>query len=125
MKAIMLRGLNAFCVATSLTLAVACGGPESPQSKSEYAALQGAELEGRSSQLSEPVVRNVQRFELLGVRGQNGTNVWVLLRARSEPYYKQVPAGVPYSVPEALVQRLEREKRVSPEVARWLRKGGV
>lgn len=75
--------------------------------------------------LSEPVFRNVGEFELLGVRGQDGQNVWVLLRARAEPCYKQMPPGVYYSIPEALVGRLEHEKRVSPEVARWLRKGGV
>jgi hypothetical protein len=62
---------------------------------------------------------------ILGVQGQDGKNVWVLLRAESEPYYKQVPEHVRYSVSEDFVQRLERERRISPEVARWLRKGGV
>lgn len=121
----MLRRLNTFLSVSLVILVAGCDGPESPQSKSEYAVLQGTEYEARNSPLSEPVVRKVEEFELLGVRGQNGTNVWVLLRARAEPYYKQMPPGAYYSVPETLVQRLESEKRVSPEVARWLRKGGV
>jgi hypothetical protein len=121
----MLRRPNAFLSASLVALVAACNGPESPQSKSEYGALQITEYEARNSPLSDPIVRKVQGFELLGVRGQNGQNVWVLLRAQAEPYYKQMPPGAYYSVPEALVQRLESENRVSPEVARWLRKGGV
>jgi hypothetical protein len=112
-------------VAAALVLVVGCDGPESPQSKSEYAALQSAEYQARGMPLREPVNRGVHGFELLGVAGQNSQNVWVLLRARAEPKYKQTPAGVYYSVSEALVERLEQQDRVSPEVARWLRKGGV
>jgi hypothetical protein len=108
-----------------LVLMAACNGPESLESKSEYAALQSIEVEGRGALLGEPVVREVNGFSILGVAGQNGKNVWVLLHPRSAPYYKQMPLGLHYSVPEALIKQLEREGRISREVARWLRKGGV
>lgn len=102
-----------------------CDRSEPLQAKNEYAALQTAEFEGRSLVLREPVIRVAHGMTVLGVPGEEGKNVWVLLRANSEPYYKQLPEHVRYSVSEDLVRRLEKEGRVSPEVARWLRKGGV
>ena len=121
----MLRCFSRISISALLVLMTACNGPDSPESKSEYAALQSIEVEGRGALLGEPVVREVNGFSILGVAGQNGKNVWVLLHPRSEPYYKQMPSGIYYSVPETLIHQLERDDRVSPEVARWLRKGGV
>jgi hypothetical protein len=121
----MLRRFSRLLTSALLVLMAACKGPESLESKSEYAALQSIEAEGRGALLSEPVVREVNGFSILGVAGQNGKNVWVLLDPRSEPYYKQMPSGLHYLVPEALIKQLEREGRVSPEAVRWLRKGGV
>ncbi len=121
----MLRRFSRLSIAALLVVVAACNGPESLESKSEYAALQSIEFGGRGTLLGEPVVREVNGFSILGVAGQNGKNVWVLLHTRSEPYYKQIPSGIHYSVPEALIEQLEREGQVSPEVARWLRKGGV
>jgi hypothetical protein len=121
----MLRRFSQLLASALLVFITACNGPESLESKNEYAALQSIEIEGRGALLGEPVVREINGFSILGITGQNGKNVWVLLHPLSEPYYKQMPSGLHYSVPEALIKQLEREGRVSPEVARWLRKGGV
>ena len=118
------RNLVVTLCAVAMLLA-ACDGPESPQSKAEYAALQTAEQQGRGTPLKEPTLREVHGRLVLGVPSAAEGNVWVLLRAEAEPFYKQAPADVYYTVPEELVRQLERDGRVAPEVARWLRKGGV
>jgi hypothetical protein len=120
------RFLGQAFAALLLAALAACDakGPESPKAKHEFSVLQALEFEGRGTPLQEPIVREVQSLSVLGVAGQGGQNVWVLLRAESEPYYKQMPPGVSYVVPSTLVERLEREGRVSAEVDHWLRKGG-
>ena len=118
---------NLLTWASFLLLALAaCDGPESPQAKQEWSVLQGVEYENRSKPLHEPVVLEWQGFQVLGApsRSSNG-NVWVLLRSKAESYYKQMPAHVEYKVPALLIERLEREGRVSEQVAQGLRKGGV
>jgi hypothetical protein len=101
-------------------------GPESPQAKQEWSTLQGVEYENRRKPLQEAVILDLQGFQVLGAPARNGTgNVWVLLRSKSQPYYKQMPPEVEYQVPARLIEKLEREGQVSEQVASRLRKGGV
>ena len=124
-RTLLQQGLLTWTSFLLLALA-ACDGPESPQAKQEWSVLQGVEYENRSKPLREAVVLEWQGFQVLGVPARSGDgNVWVLLRSKSEPYYKQMPSHVEYQVPAPLVEKLEREGRVSEQVAKWLRKGGV
>jgi hypothetical protein len=58
--------------------------------------------------------------EVLGVKGESGENIWILLRTESPPFYKQMPGGQ-YDLPLALVDQLEKERRLSYTVAVVLR----
>lgn len=118
------------CVATAVFLSVAvgftvkaCSSPELVETfgeKSEWSTLQAIEFKTRDELLSEPVVRNVHDREVLGIKGASGENIWVLLRTESHPYYKQMPGGQ-YDLPVALVDKLERERRLSYTVGVVLR----
>lgn len=115
-------------LALSLSLGVglmvkACSSPELVETfgeKSEWSTLQAIELETRSTPLSEPVQRKVIDREVLGIKGASGGNIWILLRPESPPFYKQVPEGQ-YDLPAALVETLDREKRLSYTVGVVLR----
>jgi hypothetical protein len=114
------------CVVAALTLSVAvgfvaksCSNPELVETfgeKSEWSTLQAVEFQTRNKPLSEPVVRLVSEREVLGVRGASGENIWILLRTESPPFYKQMPAGQ-YDLPVTLVEKLQREHRLSYTVA--------
>jgi hypothetical protein len=118
------------CVVGALSLSVAvgfvvkaCSNPdlvETSGEKSEWASLQAIELQARSNLLREPIVRSVADREVLGVKGTSGENIWILLRAESPPFYKQMPEGQ-YDLPITLVERLEHERRVSYTVGVVLR----
>jgi hypothetical protein len=88
--------------------------------KSEWSTLQVIELQSRDKPLSEPVVRKVVDREVLGVTGASGENIWILLRPESPPFYKQMPEGQ-YDLPAALVEKLNREHRLSYTVGVVLR----
>jgi hypothetical protein len=110
------------CAAVALALSVAvgftvksCSSPELVETsgeKSEWSTLQAIEFQTRDNLLNEPVVRLVSKREVLGVRGASGRNIWILLRTESPPFYKQMPEGQ-YDLPVTLVEKLQREHRLS------------
>jgi hypothetical protein len=118
------------CAIAALSLSVAvgfvvksCSSPELVETfgeKSEWSALQAIELQTRHNLLSEPVVRLISEREVLGVRGASRQNIWILLRTESPPFYKQIPEGQ-YDLPVDLVEKLERERRLSYTVGAVLR----
>jgi hypothetical protein len=123
--------LNAIrCLALALTLSLgvgfivrACCSPElveTPGEKSEWSTLQSIELQTRETSLSEPVVRKVFDHHVLGVQGTSGKNIWILLRTESPPFYKQLPDGQ-YDLPADLVEKLDRQHRLSYTVGAVLR----
>jgi hypothetical protein len=82
-----------------------CSNPdlvETPGEKSEWSVLQEIEFRERNSVLSEPVIRTVGEHEVLGVRSDSGQNVWILLKPKSPPFYKQIPEDT-YELPASLV----------------------
>lgn len=85
---------------------------ETPTEKTEWSVLQAVEYQNRSTLLRQPEVRQLQGYEVLGVRGVKGSNVWVLLKPGAPPYYKQVPEEN-YAVPKSLVDQLRKERRLS------------
>ncbi len=89
-------------------------------SKSDYSVLQFFESEWRGKVIPEPRVEKLGDAEVLGVPalGGHGT-VWILLKPAASPFYKQSMDGN-YVVKKALVERLVREKRVTPTVGEVL-----
>jgi hypothetical protein len=122
------RSLPCLVAATVVSVAAgftvkACSGPElvdTPGEKSEWSTLQAIEIQARTEPLSEPVLRKVSEREVLGVRGASGDNIWILLRTESPPFYKQMPQGQ-YDLPLSVVEKLEREHRLSYTVGAVLR----
>jgi hypothetical protein len=97
--------------------AVACSpadpnARETPGERTEWSVLQSVEFDNRRVPVQEPVIKNAQGYEVLGMRGVKGSNVWVLLKPEAPPFYKQLPSEN-YSVPKALVEQLIRERRLS------------
>jgi len=100
-----------------------CSSPELVETfgeKREWSTLQAIESQTRNNPLTEPVVRLVSEREVLGVKGSSGQNIWILLRTESPPFYKQMPEGQ-YDLPTALVEKLQREHRLSYTVGEVLR----
>ena len=101
----------------------ACSNPELVETfgeKSEWATLQVIEFDARDAPMNAPVVRTMHDREVLGIKGESGENIWVLLRTESPPYYKQMPTGQ-YNVPDSLVDQLEKDHRLSYTVEAVLR----
>jgi hypothetical protein len=90
--------------------------PESFAAKREWSVLQGIEFDQRSRLLSKPTLRTIDEFEVLGLPGRYGQNVWILLRPASTPYYKQMPANVDYAISRSLIDSLSKDHRLSPTV---------
>jgi len=100
----------------------ACSDPdarETPDEKTEWSVLQSVEFQYRGIPTAEPVFRVLNEYEVLGVRGLRGENVWVLLKPKAPPFYKQMPAAN-YEVSRELVERLARERRLSYTVEQVL-----
>jgi hypothetical protein len=105
----------------------ACSDPdarETPGEKIEWSVLQSVEYKNRPSPTTEPVVLVVNEYEVLGVQGLRGENIWLLLKPKAPPFYKQMPKGN-YEVPKELVDRLVREHRVSYTVEQVLASHGA
>ncbi|MDQ2820338.1 MAG: hypothetical protein M3Y65_08080 [Pseudomonadota bacterium] len=123
-----LSSVRCIVVALSISVAVgfvvkACSSPELIETfgeKSEWSTLQAIESENREAALSAPLVRSMHDREVLGLKGESGENIWILLRTESPPFYKQMPSGQ-YDLPASLVDQLEKEHRLSYTVTVALR----
>ena len=116
---VRMRARNRACVAGLLVavVGVACSPAdpnprETPGEKTEWSVLQSVEFDNRGVPIQGPVIKKVQGFEVLGLRGVKGSNVWILLKPQAPPFYKQLPSES-YLVPKALVEQLIRERRLS------------
>ena len=114
----------ALCISVAVAFVVkTCSSPElaeTTREKSEWATLQAVESKTRNAPLSAPVIRSMHDREVLGVKGEAGENIWILLRTEAPPYYKQMPGGQ-YDLPDALIDQLEKERRISYTVGAVLR----
>lgn len=113
-----LMALHRIFVAIIICFIAACsgGGTESRETfgeKTEWAVLQGVEFEHRDPIITDPVFLFFEEYEVMGVRGANDENVWVMLKPSSPPYYKQMPASGNFTVSKTLVESLRRESRLS------------
>jgi len=90
----MKHSLQSISALVAVVLLAACSGPESPTSKSEWAALQGVEYEHREMPLKAPIVLEAFGHRVAGLPSTDGrSNIWVLLNPEGEPLYKQMPDG--------------------------------
>ncbi len=92
---------------------------ETSTEKTEWSVLQYVEYKNRKIPVSEPVLQVVAEHEVLGVRGLRGENIWVLLKPKAPPFYKQMPQGN-YEISKELIERLVRERRLSYTVEQVL-----
>jgi hypothetical protein len=104
-------------LAAAAVVLVACSrfdpdARETPGEKTEWSVLQSIEYKNRGTPVGEPVFQTVSEYEVLGVRGLRGENIWLLLKPKAPPFYKQMPQGN-YALPKELVDRLVREHRLS------------
>lgn len=100
---------------SSVMIGAGCSGPDSRDSqteKAEWALLQSVEASHRGTPIVAPTVLNAWDHEVLGVRGFDGQNIWVLLKPQAPPYYKQIPRGN-YELPEEFVEQLIKDRRPS------------
>lgn len=101
-------------VVSSLAL-FGCTGPDSketPGEKAEWVILQTVESENRSTQITTPIFLTIQDHEVMGVRGFQNQNIWVLLKVESPPYYKQIPKGN-YELSKEVIDQLVKEHHLS------------
>lgn len=73
-------------------------------SKPEWAILQSIEQDYRNKEFIEPEILTVHGHEVLGVQGKNGQRIWILLKAKASPFYKQLPQGSFNISPEIIDQ---------------------
>jgi len=92
---------------------------ESFGEKREWSILQGIEQRNRDMLVNVPVFKTEERYEILGVRGFNNKNIWILLNPSSPPYYKQLPAGN-YEIQKTIVDELVKSHRLSYTVEQVL-----
>jgi hypothetical protein len=114
------RTISLVVAAVICTLVACSDDPESPQAKHEWSILQTVEYSTRAMPISAPEFRTEAEYELMCVRGQSGTRIWIMLKPGAAPYYKQMPAAQ-FSVSKSLVNKLVLERRVSDTVAHVLR----
>ncbi len=112
-------------IATILLSLSACSdkgdGRESTGDKREWSILQSIEFGSRSSIPSAPELRVVEGYELLSVPSIDGsTRIWIMLRPKSPPYYKQLPDGN-FMIPSSLLNDLVRGHKISSTVEQALR----
>ena len=104
------------CVGLVALLSACVDDPESPTAKYEWSILQQEEYSMRSVSITSPEFKTVNGYELLCVPGKTGGRVWIMLKPKATPYYKQMPK-TQYSLPDTLVNKLILEQRVSDTVA--------
>ena len=114
-----------FLAIVVLALCAACSngdGQESAGDKSEWATLQGLELESRGkTPPSSPELSVVRGYDMLAVASADGkTRIWIMLWPKSPPFYKQMPGGN-FEISYELWIQLQREHKVSSTVANALR----
>jgi len=77
--------------ATIVTVMFGCSAELA--SKPEWSVLQSIELENRHRRFTEPEIITIDGYPVLGVQGNNGQRIWILLNSNASPFYKQVPQG--------------------------------
>jgi hypothetical protein len=102
--------------AVTMAALLGCEAVEDTMSKGEYSVLQVVEYEHRQTPVSGVQVIEKNGYLVAGFRPDGANeNVWVLLNARHEPYYKQMP-DTPFKVSKETLDTIRRTPGVSKEV---------
>ena len=78
---------------TSLALIVLAGCSEERQ-KREWGVLEVLEDRHHGTITEGPIFDSFDGYNAVGIRTLNGQEVWVLLDAKTEPYFKKFPMDV-------------------------------
>ena len=93
--------------------------------KREWGALQVMESRHRGAIEDRPIFDSVDGCEGVGIRNLLGQEVWILLNARSNPYFKQLPTGVDISMNPILVELILKDSSCSAIVREELRRANA
>jgi hypothetical protein len=111
-------------VVALLLLVSACSngdGSESVGDKSEWALLQGLEVESRGRVPASPEVSLVGDYQVMSVSSlDKKSRIWIMLWPKSPPFYKQIPGGN-FEIPRELLEKLRSDHKVSSTVYGALR----
>jgi hypothetical protein len=100
-------------------LCSSCGGPESPAAKHELSVLETLQAQTESEPIHEMEFRERSGFHFVCISAKEHRS-WVMLDAKEEPVYKQMPAG-PFELTSQEFQRVLETKTVTPAVVKSLR----
>jgi len=91
-------------------------------SKHEWSVLQS--VSARNELKRHVMVFHHEEYCVAGIRGINGDDVWVLLNAKNQPIYKQIPTDGAYALTDADFEFIAREcDGVNPLVIERMKMG--
>lgn len=91
-------------------------GRESPGAKREYSILQAREYDTRLKVVDKPIFTSHEEFVLLVVPNDHkNRNIWIMLKPRHPPFYKQMPRGN-YTISPELFDVIARQRLASSTV---------
>ena len=108
---ISLLGCGALCSS--------CGGPESPAAKHESSALETLQAQADSTPIHELEFEQRSGYHFACIPNK-GRRTWVMLDARQEPLYKQMPTG-PFELTRRQFEQILETRTVTPTVVECLR----
>lgn len=96
-----------------------CGGPESPAAKHESSVLETLQAQTESKPISQLEFQERSGYHFACIPRKGG-RIWVMLDAREEPLYKQMPTG-PFELTQQQFEQILETKSVTPTVVECLR----
>jgi len=103
------------------TFGCSTDGRESFTDKHEWSILQSVEFQSRGNLITAPQFQTIEGYELMVLPSSvEGKHIWIMLRPKSSPFYKQIP-NLNYSISTDLLEELVRSKRISATVEEVLR----
>ena len=114
--------LKTLSVGLCVVMAALLGcGTESSTDKSEWALMQGAELEYRGKVPTAPEFLSRDGYDLMAVPSKDGrSRIWIMLWPKASPFYKQMPDG-DFDLGRQFWTDLANGHKVSPTVESALR----
>jgi len=115
-----MRGLACLLKLTAcVVLCSSCGGPESPAAKHEASVLETVQAETDSKPIQDLEFKERSGYHFVCIPSK-GRRIWVMLDAREEPFYKQMPTG-PFELTQQQLERILESKSVTSTVVECLR----
>jgi len=118
---------HAILVCFLCSAAVACGGRpgdghESFTDKHEWSILQGREYSSRNTTIKKIEYYNSDEYNFICVPAEGtGKRVWIMMDAKSPPFYKQLPDDENFSLSEAQLSEIENRANPTSTVVQVMR----